>query len=247
MNRIDTRPGPCALPGTSAGDGQVPPLENGDRLTRPEFERRYEAMPHVKKAELIEGVVYMPSPVRVRQHGRPHAWIIRWLGAYCDHTPGVDLCDNTTARLDLDNEPQPDALLRIEQGGTSRISEDDYLEGPPELVVEVASSSESIDLHRKLDAYRRNGVQEYLVWAVRNRSIVWFQLQEGRYEPMAAGERAIVQSAVFPGLWLATAELLSGDLAAVLQCARQGAASAEHAAFVQRLAARAASGPGGER
>lgn len=113
---------------------EIPCLENGDRLPRPEFERRYAAMPQVKKAELIEGIVYMPSPVRVRQHGRPHALVMGWLSNYWAATPGVDLCDNTTVRLDLDNEPQPDALLRIE-GGTSRISEDDYIEGSPELVV----------------------------------------------------------------------------------------------------------------
>src|SRR5262250_2667499 len=92
---------------------RIPPLENGDRLTRPEFERRYEAMPHLKKAELIEGVVYVPSPVRYEGHGRQHSAILTWLGVYMASTPGVGAGDNTTVRLDLDNEPQPDALLRL--------------------------------------------------------------------------------------------------------------------------------------
>src|ERR687886_253158 len=92
----------------------VPPLENGDRLTRDEFERRYEAMPHLKKAELIEGVVYVPSPVRHRHHGAPHALMIGWLVQYAAGTPGVEEGDNSTVRLDLDNEPQPDALLFID-------------------------------------------------------------------------------------------------------------------------------------
>ena len=121
------------------------PLENGDRLTRHEFERRYHAMPHLKKAELIEGVVYVPSPLRYRRHGRPHSLIIGWLAAYEAVTPEVESADNVTVRLDLDNEPQPDALLRIDEacGGQSRISEDDYVEGAPELIVEIASSSAS--------------------------------------------------------------------------------------------------------
>lgn len=54
----------------------LPPLENGDRLNRFEFERRYEAMPQVKKAELIEGIVYMPAALRFKSHGQPHSRIL---------------------------------------------------------------------------------------------------------------------------------------------------------------------------
>lgn len=214
---------------------EIPLLENGDRLTRPEFERRYAAMPQVKKAELIEGIVYMPSPVRARQHGRPHALVMGWLGVYWAATLGVDLCDNTTVRLDLDNEPQPDALLRIE-GGTSRISEDDYIEGAPEFVVEIAASSASKDLHDKLRAYRRNGVQEYLVWQIYEQQLNWFSLQAGEYVLLAADNQGVICSQVFPGLWLASSALLQNDLAAVITCLQQGLQTVEHAAFKKRLA-----------
>ena len=117
---------------------KLPPLQSGDRLTRYEFERRYQAMPSLKKAELVEGVVYVPSPVRYKSHSRPHGQIMGWLAAYCAATPGTDVGDNASVRLDLDNEVQPDALLRLERGGSSKISDDDYLEGPPELIVEIA-------------------------------------------------------------------------------------------------------------
>ena len=142
---------------------QVPPLEPGDRLTRSEFERRYEAMPGLKKAELVEGVVHMPSPVRYRRHGRPHAMLIGWLIQYEAATPGVETADNSTARLDLDNEPQPDAMLLIDprKGGQARISQDDYIQSAPELVAEVASSSASFDLNgqvARLPAQRRSRV-----------------------------------------------------------------------------------------
>jgi hypothetical protein len=135
----------------------VPPLENGDHLTRDEFERRYEAMPHVKKAELIEGVVYMPSAVRLTLHGSPHADLITWLGVYRAGTPGVRVGDNTSVRLDLDNEPQPEALMIVEPGygGRVKISDDDYVEGAPDLAAEVAASSASIDLNLKFRVYRR--------------------------------------------------------------------------------------------
>lgn len=128
---------------------QILRLENGDRLTRAEFERRYQEMPGVKKAELVEGIVYMASLVRARRHGRPHTAMMGWLSDYWVATAGVDLLDNPTVRLDGENEPQPDACLRIEAhcGGRSRISDDDYIEGPPELMVEIAASSASYDSH----------------------------------------------------------------------------------------------------
>jgi len=217
----------------------VPPLEPGDRLTREEFERRYDAMPGLKKAELIEGVVYMPSPVRLRRHGQPHADLITWLGTYRALTPGVSSADNTTVRLDLDNEPQPDALLFIDpaRGGQARVSDDDYVEAAPELVAEVASSSASFDLHAKLNVYRRNGVREYLVWRVLDNAFDWFAFRQGRYEPLSPAADGLLESEVFPGLWLDAAALLRGDLARVLDTVRRGMASPEHAAFVARLAA----------
>ena len=218
-------------------DDVVFPLEVGDRLTRDEFERRYEAMPHIKKAELIEGVVYMPSPVRYHGHGRPHVHMSMWIGVYESATPGTGAGDNPTARLDLANEPQPDVLLLIDAscGGQSRISPDDYIEGAPELAGEVAASSVSYDLHDKLEAYRRNGVQEYVVWRVLDREIDWFVLRGGRYERLAADADGILRSTVFPGLWLDAAALVRGDTARVLAVVQQGIASPEHAAFVASL------------
>jgi Uma2 family endonuclease len=218
-------------------DNALPALENGDRLTRAEFERRYDAMPQLKKAELIEGIVYVPSPVRHRQHGAPHASLISWLGQYAAHTPGVEVGDNSSVRLDLDNEPQPDALLFIDPacGGQVLISADGIIEGAPELVAEVASSSVSYDLHAKLHVYRRNGVREYIVWRVLEREIDWFVLRAGQYERMSMDAQGLVRSEVFPGLWLDPAALVRGDLATVLAIIQQGLVSPEHVAFVTRL------------
>jgi Uma2 family endonuclease len=217
----------------------VPPLEPGDRLTRDEFERRYEAMPHLKKAELIEGVVYMPSPVRHRRHGRPHAHLMTWLGTYEASTPGVEAGDNGTVRLDLDNDEQPDGYLLIDpaRGGQARISADDYIELAPELVAEIAASSASYDLHTKLNVYRRNGVCEYLVWRVQDQQLDWFVQRSGQFQPLPPDAAGFLRSEVFPGLWLDPAALLRGDLAGVLAQLRQGLTSPEHAAFVQRLQA----------
>ena len=211
----------------------IPPLENGDRLSRPEFERRYYIM-HQIKAELIEGIVYVPSPLRARSHGEPHAYVMGWLAVYKAATPGVQLLDNATVRLDADNEPQPDALLRIE-GGQSVISQDDYVEGAPELIVEIAASSASIDLHDKLSVYRRNQVQEYLVWRVYENQFDWFVLREGEYIQLEPNTEDLICSQVFPGLWLDKSALLAGNLARVLEVLQQGLSTKEHQAFVQKL------------
>ena len=216
---------------------KIPRLEQGDHLTRAEFERRYEAMPEIKKAELIEGVVFMPSPVRAVQHGEPHSNLGGWLFVYKSHTPGLISPDNATVRLDEDNEPQPDSILMIDPtcGGQASISEDGYLVGAPELIAEIASSSVSKDLHNKLNVYRRTGVREYVVWRVLDRAIDWFVLREGSYLPLIAGEDGILRSEVFPGLWLNAAAMLEGKLDVVLVTLQQGIATREHQDFVARL------------
>src|SRR5437868_6081532 len=157
----------------------VPPLEPGDHLSRDEFERRYDAMPDLKGAELIDGVVYMPSPVGFAKHAAPHFNLITWLGVYCASTAGVRGADNSTIRLDIDTELQPDATLIIEPscGGRVALSADDFIVGSPEWVGEVSASSASFDLHTKFRVYRRVNVQEYLVWRVRDQAIDWFVLQ----------------------------------------------------------------------
>ncbi|AFY72075.1 protein of unknown function DUF820 (plasmid) [Thalassoporum mexicanum PCC 7367] len=224
-----------AAPDLSKQSIQTLPLENGDRLSRNEFERRYSAMPHIKKAELVAGIVYMASPLRIDRHGYPHTIIMTWLGTYQIATPGLIAGDNATVRLDHDNELQPDGLLMIITDGQASISTDGYVEGAPELIVEVAASSASIDLHNKLEIYRHNRVQEYLVWRVYEKEFDWFRLQNEAYKQMPADEAGIVQSEVFPGLWLAKEALLSGNFAKVLEVLQQGLATSVHQDFVGQL------------
>jgi Uma2 family endonuclease len=229
---------PTTPPTSQSGRPAVPPLENGDRLTRAEFERRYRAMPGVKKAELIEGIVYMPSPVRLNRHGKPHLILGSWLGHYLSKTPGLDeFGDNATARLDEDNEPQPDLALLLPRrlGGLAQIDDDDYISGAPTWVGEIAASSVSIDVHTKLNVYRRNGVREYLIWRTEDQAVDWFALRDGRYEGLAADGNGILKSEQFPGLWLDVGALLKGDLAGLFKVVDEGAASSEHAGFVGRL------------
>jgi Uma2 family endonuclease len=215
---------------------RIPPLVAGDRLTRDEFERRYAAMPNLKKAELIEGIVYMPSPVSV-DHGSPHARMMMWLGVYEALTPGVMAFDNTTVRLGSTSEPQPDGMLRIVDsvGGQSQVSADRYIEGAPELSVEVAATSANYDLHGKLNVYRQHGVREYVAWRVEDQDLDWFVLRSGEYQPLVIDESGIARSEVFPGLWLDKPALLRGDMAQVLAVLQQGLATPEHTEFVERL------------
>jgi Uma2 family endonuclease len=224
--------------GTEATRPLVAPLQAGDHLSRAEFERRYAAMTHVKKAELVEGVVYMPSPVHYSQHGKPHGTVLAWLVNYALATPGLSWADNATLRLDYDNELQPDAMLFRDQtcGGKCHASSDDFLEGSPELVVEVAASSASYDMHTKLRVYRRNGVQEYLVLLADEERAVWHVLMEGEYQVMIPDEQGILRSQVFPGLWLHPEHFWSSDLARLMAALHLGLASQEHAQFVATLA-----------
>jgi Putative restriction endonuclease len=217
---------------------RVPLLNNGDRMKATEFEARYARMPYVKRAELLNGVVYMPSPVRYEFHANPHGLIMTWIGNYCMFTPGLDCGDNGTIRLDDDNQPQADVSLRIpaESGGQSTISEDDYLTGPPELICEVAASTRAYDLGVKKEVYARFGVREYIVLLVEENGIEWFVLRDGQYVSIDPGPDDLFRSESFPGLWLDWKALLTGDRAGVFAALQQGCATPEHQSFVQRLA-----------
>ena len=215
----------------------IAPLENGDQLSRAEFEYRYAAMPESCKAELVEGIVYMSAALRFKSHGQPHSFLNAWLATYQAFTDFTMVADAPTVRLDSINEPQPDLALVIDAryGGQTRLSEDDYLEGSPELLAEIAASMVSIDLGTKKISYERNGVKEYLVWRVLDRQIDWFYLQNGKYVHLQPDEDGITRSQVFPGLWLHSSALIQGDMKQVLAILQTGIASQAHDEFVTRL------------
>jgi Uma2 family endonuclease len=200
-----------------------PPLESGDHLTRDEFHRRYLEHPEIKRAELVDGVVYVSSPVGIT-HGEPHGRAVGWLFVFQARTPEVHLADNTTVFLPTGDEVQPDACLyRLEPHGNVRLVKRregrqtvEYLEGAPGFVFEVAASSASYDLHSKKRAYEQSGVLEYLVWQIYERRITWFRLHEGHFVEIEPDENGVIESAVFHGLRLAIEKMLSGDDAGVL-------------------------------
>ncbi|MCU0570883.1 MAG: Uma2 family endonuclease [Oculatellaceae cyanobacterium Prado106] len=177
------------------------------------------------------------SPLRFEQHAEPHSRIHGWLWTYQVTTPGSRLGIEPTVRLDLDNEPQPDIVLILDEsvGGQSKLAEDGYLEGVPELVVEIAASSVAIDTGGKKQAYRRNGVPEYLIWKAHESQIDWFSLTDGEYQLLPIDSEGIIRSQVFPGLWLAVDALLRNQMAKVVEVLGEGLRSPEHAASVERL------------
>ncbi|MBK9137152.1 MAG: Uma2 family endonuclease [Verrucomicrobia bacterium] len=203
---------------TATPAAYLPPLENGERLRSGEFLRRYEAMPEVKKAELVEGKVYMGSPVRADLHAEPDGLIHLWLATYASRSAGVKFYPNTTLLLDADNTFQPDAVLCLppERGGRTRINAKGYLTGAPELVAEIAASSASLDLQEKLHVYRRCGVNEYLVWRTAENRFDWFLLEDEDYHPQTLGPDGLLRSRVFVGLTLDPAALLARDGARLL-------------------------------
>jgi Uma2 family endonuclease len=216
--------------------GLPPSLQNGDRLTTHEFLRRYEAMPEIKKAELVQGIVYMGSPVST-DHSEPDGLIQLWLATYAAMTPGVKCYPNTTVILGPANTPQPDACLCLPArgGGHTRLNEKNYLVGPPELVAEIAASSASLDLGDKMESYAMAGVREYLVWRTLERGFDWFALEDAEYAPVKPDAHGCLRSGTFPGLVLDVRALLARQAAKVLAVLQRGLASAAHKSFVTGL------------
>jgi Uma2 family endonuclease len=221
----------------------LPPLENGDHLDQATFHARYEAMPEDYRAELIGGIVYTRSPKSV-PHSSSQVMMSRWLVEYADATPGTDAIISTTQILGPVSEPEPDACLFIlpEYGGQVFVDENEYLNGAPELIVEVSSSTESIDLNRKKLDYQKAGVREYVVLALRTQQVFWFVRQRGKYKEVPLPADGIFRSCFFPGLWLDAEAMLRNDRPRVLAALRQGLATPEHAAFVAKLQKQASKG-----
>jgi Uma2 family endonuclease len=221
----------------------VPPLENGDHLDQPTFHARYEAMPEDCRAELVGGIVYMASPHK-DPHSKAQQLVSHWLGEYAEATPGTDALLNNTQILGPDSEPEPDGCLFIlpEYGGQVHIDKDEYLNGAPELIVEVGSATESIDLNRKKLDYQKAGVREYVVLALRTQQVFWFIRQRGQYKEVPLPADGIFRSRVFPGLWLDAEAILSSDRRRVLAALREELATPEHAAFVAKLQKQASKG-----
>lgn len=211
-------------------------LRHGDRMSQPEFHRAYELTPKHVKAELVEGVVHMASPLSVR-HGDAHCLMATVLGMYAAATPGVRPTDNATVILGPADEPQPDLSLRIlpEFGGQTRV-DGRYLAGAPELIVEVAYSSRDIDLGAKRRAYARHGGIEYLVADLEDARLHWIDLRADR--DLRADPDGVYQMRTFPGLWIDGPALFAYDVARLTATLNAGLASPEHATFVAALAAR---------
>jgi Uma2 family endonuclease len=218
----------------------LPPLENGDCLDQKTFHARYEAMPEGRRAELIGGIVYMPSPQKV-PHSKALHVVSHWLGAYVLATPGTDTLMTNTQILGPDSEPEPDACLFIdpECGGRVWVDKDEYLHGPPELIVEVSSATESIDLHRKKDDYEKAGVREYVVLALRMQRVFWFVRRRAKYKEVPLPANGVFRSREFAGLWLDANAVLRNHRQRVLAALKKGLATHEHAAFVAKLQKRA--------
>jgi Uma2 family endonuclease len=213
-----------------------PRLDSGDRMDSETFMAIYEQMPEDFRAQLIEGVVLVASPMTA-EHGGPLNKANGWLFTYQARTPGVFAYDATTIRLGPKNSPEPDASLLVHPdcGGQARF-EGTYIVGAPELVVEVSYSSWAVDLNEKRNVYQAAGVREYVVIILRDSEVRWHVLRDGRFERATPDNDGLYRSTVFPGLWLDPAALLVGDATRLIAAVDRGTATPEHAAFVARLA-----------
>lgn len=227
------------LPATrSKGFQDRPPLNSGDRLSRSEFHHRYGQYPEIKKAELVEGVVIVGSPVH-KQHSIPHFRFATVLGVYCAGTPGILAGDNQSVILDHENELQPDLCVWVagEQSAKAEESEKGPLIGAPDLVVEIAASSASHDLHNKLNVYRRNRVREYLVLLAYERETRFFRLADGEFATVRPDADGVTRSQVLPGFWFRSDWFWEGKTSELLQLVQEGLASQEHEEFAAKLSA----------
>jgi len=219
----------------------VAPFEDGDVMDQPTFHKLYEAAPQHFRAELIGGVVHLPSPVGMR-HGKPHSILGAWLAFYSAESIGTESFIDITAIIGGDSEPQPDVSLIIspEAGGQTKVSEDDYLTGSPELAVEISHTTTLVDLHAKKQMYEKYGVREYIVVETKRRAIHWFIRRDSKFVAIKPGADGLFKSRVFPGLWLEPGAVFEQSAKKLLSVLEAGLATPEHAKFTAKLSAKLA-------
>ena len=215
---------------------KAPLLDSGYHLSSEEFHDRYTQMPENVRAELIEGIVYVASPIYMPHSGQ-HLFLATLCGAYEFETPGILGAIAGSVRLDGSNEYQPDLHLRIapECGGRTSNPDQKLVLGGPEFVVEISNTTLGMDLHEKFEVYQRDGVLEYLVWELKEEVIELFSLQEGSFQKIKPDVKGVLKSATMPGLWFNVPAILAGDKRAALRTLREGLKSPEHTKFVKRL------------
>ncbi len=213
-----------------------PELYSGDRMLREDFHVRYSRTADPFRAELIGGTVYVSPPSRAL-HALGFTPLLTLCGLYESRTPGVESGAEATIQLGPDSEPQPDIFvpIRPEYGGQSGNSSDGYITGAPELLIEIAHSSRSIDLHAKRDDYQRYGVHEYLVVCVEERRIRWFDLAANT--TIDTPGDGILRVRKFPGLWIDESAFFARDFGRLIAVLEQGLATVEHTAFAKQLVA----------
>ena len=212
----------------------LPGLITGERMDVEEFLCRWDELPYLKNAELIDGIVYVPSPLSL-DHGSLDTLILWWLTQYAHATPGCKAGNNVTWLM-LDSSPQPDAFLRVlpSRGGQSR-DEKRYCAGAPELAVEICLTSTEVDFGPKLRLYQRAGVREYITIEIFGKRIVWRKLENAVYVAQQIPPDGVLRSQVFPGLWLDVAALWNDDGTKMLAALNAGLSSEDHQLVAERL------------
>lgn len=168
----------------------------------------------------------------------PHTRFSHHLGGliwlYEQSTPGIRGYPGATTILDDENEPEPDLQLRIlrEFGGRGGLTKDQYVTGPPELVIEISHSTLHFDLTKKLTMYRDQGIKEYLVVCVDSEQIRWFVWPQGEQQIDSDG---ILKSVAFPGLWINSQALFAERIDELRATLSTGLHHRDHAAFVTAL------------
>ncbi|MDB5387485.1 MAG: hypothetical protein JWM11_3131 [Planctomycetaceae bacterium] len=220
-------------------EAEQPPLRDGDRMSQPEFHRRYEMIPAGIRFELIQGVVSMNAAAMKLPHNDYVSQLVTQAMLYSRRTPGVHAGAGATVILNEQNEPEPDVFLRLQPGlgGSSSNTEPHggYVQGPPEQIIEIADSTVFRDLHQKKDVYQQVGVKEYIVVCVENCEIKWFTWPEGERE---IPPDKVLRSLLFPGFWLDVEALFRLDGLRLEEVLFRGLASPEYVAFREELQGR---------
>ena len=165
------------------------------------FEEYLDSLTEESKGDLFDGLLYMQTPPS-DAHEEIFGFLFDILRNYVlEKNLGVVRGSRTAIRFAEEHGTQPDIVFI--SNARRHLIYPYYIDGAPEVVVEILSpSTRKLDRGKKMALYAENGVLEYWQVDPEDQTAKFLRNNDGVWAPMPVGGDGIFHSEAISGFWL---------------------------------------------